>query len=571
MKNKHGSKSFLNYFSHYCLYGLIVVFSSLVFALEHPNFIFKEGLGFLAWFSYIPVLFLIKKCRLKFVWLAGGLYGFLSYAFLGYWLGKFSGPGYAAVVAGYFFVLAFVFTVLKCTEILFPKNHWILQWLIVCAYEFLRTLGFAGFNYGVTGYALWKQTLLIQICDITGIYGFTAFVIFPSFFIFDFVHKTLEKRALLMNFDGSDELFEANTHIKSITQAEQKIQFCSRVGSAVAAIIWTACFVFVLIYGGYSKKNTSDCKTVKVLAVQTNDDPWKSGVNAYAENLINITKLTDSALEINPDIQLVVWPETAIVPSIVYRYETKKDERRYKIVSYLLDYINEKSADFVVGNGHTVVSANGAKKDDYNSALLFKPGQNVIPPDPQIYSKIKLVPFSETFPYEKQFPWLYKFLIERGNHMWTPGKNYTVFESSGLKFSTPVCYEDTFEKSCRMMYKNGARCFVNLSNDAWCHDLVCQNQHLAMAVFRSVENRVPSVRSTASGQTCIISLNGEILAMAEPFTATYVIGELPVLPEDRAETLCCKFGSSWGLLFLILACGLLLSKIIIVIIKKIRN
>ncbi|MCR4733434.1 MAG: apolipoprotein N-acyltransferase [Treponema sp.] len=514
---------------------------------------------------------MVYKSNIKTVSLVGGIYGALSYALLGYWLFSFSSPGYFAIVAGYFFIYSILFLILKLVESLFKKNFWFVWWLIISSYEFLKTLGFAGFNYGVTGYSLWKETHIIQICDLIGVFGFTAFVIFPSFCIFAFIQKVLKKRDLIRSIETDDELFDSNTHIKSITETERKINFCSIVFPIIASIVWSIFFIFVLIYGFTSKKDTSSYPNVKILAVQTNDNPWKNGVNTYAENLVNVTKLTDSALEINTDVDIVVWPETAIVPSIVYQYESRIDERRYKIISYLLDYINEKSAVFVIGNGHTVVSKNDTKKNDYNSALVFIPGKNVIPPNPEIYSKMHLVPFSETFPYEKEFPAFYKYLIERGNHMWTPGSEYTVFKAGGLTFSTPICYEDTFEENSRLMYRNGARCFINLSNDAWCHNLACQNQHLSMAVFRSVENRVPSVRSTASGQTCIISLNGEILEEAEPFTSTYVIADVPVIPDDRAPTLYCRIGDGVGFFFVFLTLGFLLTKIIIVIIKKIRN
>lgn len=571
MKNKKNMKKQRKSLQNFVSCFLLILASVLLFILEHPGFILKNGFGLLAFFSYIPLLFAIKRCNVPYSALAGGVYGVLSYALFGFWLGKYSVPGYLAVAAGYFFILAFVCVVLKICELLFPKNYWLVQWLVLVSYEFLKTLGFAGFNYGVSGYALWRYPFLIQVCDLCGIFGFSAFVIFPSFFIFGFVQKTLEKRSLIRKIETDDELFEANTHIKSITTTEEKLNLCSRQSSVIAAIVWIFALIFVLIYGKASKKDYQDFPKVKVLAVQTNDDPWKNGVNAYAENLLNVTKLTDLALEINPDVDIVVWPETAIVPAIVYQYQSKKDSARYKIITYLLDFINEKNAAFVIGNGHTVVSQNGAKKSDFNSALVFEPGKNVIPPEPYIYSKMHLVPFSETFPYEKQFPLLYKFLLERGNHMWTAGNEYTVFNVKGLSFSCPICYEDTFEENSRMMYKNGSRCFINLSNDAWCHSIESQNQHLSMAVFRSVENRVPSVRSTASGQTCFIDPNGKILNMAEPFAATYSIGEIPVLPPEQKETVSCRLGKFFGFLFVVLTCLLLLSKLIIAIIKKIRD
>lgn len=98
-----------------------------------------------------------------------------------------------------------------------------------------------------------------------------------------------------------------------------------------------------------------------------------------------------------------------------------------------------------------------------------------------------------------------------------------------FNFSSPICFEDTFGSDLKKFYKKGARAFVNLSNDAWSKSKRCQVQHLKMAVFRSVENHVPSVRSSASGETCIISSTGKIVARSESFRKNYVTGEIPVL------------------------------------------
>ena len=40
----------------------------------------------------------------------------------------------------------------------------------------------------------------------------------------------------------------------------------------------------------------------------------ENGIENYSESLQQLITLTDEALEINPDIKIVVWPETAFVP-----------------------------------------------------------------------------------------------------------------------------------------------------------------------------------------------------------------------------------------------------------------
>lgn len=152
--------------------------------------------------------------------------------------------------------------------------------------------------------------------------------------------------------------------------------------------------------------------------------------------------------------------------------------------------------------------------------------------------------------------------------MWQKGDEYTVFNYRGLKFSTPICFEDTFSTICRQMVLNGSRCFINLSNDSWSKSTACQHQHLAMAVFRSVENRVPTVRSTASGVTCIISPTGKIEKIAPEFCQAFVIGKVPLMNEN-SQTVFTKTGDIAGMAEAVLGAFILLIQTIVVIIKKI--
>jgi len=239
------------------------------------------------------------------------------------------------------------------------------------------------------------------------------------------------------------------------------------------------------------------------------------------------------------------------------------------LISQLLNYFDENNAVFVTGNAHQLEFA-AASKVQYNSALVFESGKNVHPPEPGIYSKIKLVPFTESFPMKHVFPLLYVKLLNGNSHMWEKGDEYTVFDYRGLKFSTPICFEDTFSSICRHMVMNGSRCFFNLSNDSWSKSIACQRQHLSMAVFRCVENRVPAVRSTASGVTCIINQYGIIEKRAPEFCQAYVIGKVPLVSGEN-KTLFTRTGDVAGIAEAALGVFILLMQSFIVIIKSIRN
>ena len=543
---------------------VLLFFSVALFWLSNPNIFFENGLSFLAWINYLPVLILIKKSRIHEAIIFGAVYGALSYGLYGYWLNSFHPLGLIIVCIGYFIICAIFFSVLKWADLICSKNTWLLQFFCICAYEYIKTLGYFGMNYGVTAYSQWNNTLLIQICSVTGVFGFNLLVIFPSVFLFSFITKKIEKRRLLNHVDNARK-----SHISAYVKKEQQLSITSLKLTYICGGIWLVLIITSMIYGTRALKKSFEKDYVTVAAIQNNESPWKDGIEEYSQNVRNLIQLTEEALYLSSDIDFVIWPETAVAPSIIYNYDYGTDVRRFMLVSQILNFIDENNVVFVIGNAHDV-ELRGAEKVRYNSSLVFESGKNVHPPKPDIYSKIKLVPFTESFPWKNTFPSLYIKLLNGNTHMWERGSDYTVFDYRGLKFSTPICFEDTFSTICRHMVLNGSRCFINLSNDSWSKSKVCQKQHLAMAVFRSVENGVPSVRSTASGVTCIINQNGKIEKAAPEFCQAYIIGKIPVI-KDYEPTFYTKTGDIAGMLTTGVTAIILIMQTIIVIIKKIKK
>ena len=559
MKNKKKS-SFNNFIQN--LFLLII--ASVLFWLSNPNVFFNDGLSFLAWFNYLPVFFLIKNTKLKNVWLWGGIYGALSYGLYGYWLKTFHPLGLTIVCTGYFFICAILFLVLKSAELMCKKNGWLLQFLCVCAYEYIKTLGFFGISYGVTAYTQWQHHYLIQICSVVGVFGLNLLVIFPSSFFFSAITKQLARKRLLNQTDDGK-----HSHIFAYVKKEQELWQNSLTIPYVCGGIWLVLMACTLIFGFVNLSEKEYEKTVSIAAIQNNESPWKNGIEEYSKNVKNLIHLTEEAQALAGKVDFVVWSETAVAPSIIYNYDYGTDVSRFMLIAQLLNFLDENDAVFVIGNSHE----DGSSKTErvrYNSALIFESGKNVHPPEPSVYSKIKLVPFTESFPMKYQFPGLYVKLLNGDTHMWEKGDEYTVFDYRGLKFSTPICFEDTFSTVCRQMVLNGSRCFINLSNDSWSKSIPCQRQHLSMAVFRSVENGVPSVRSTASGVTCIISPNGKIERAAPEFCEAFVIGEVPVIDDD-VQTLFTRYGDIAGIAQVVLSCFILIIQTFVVIIKSIKN
>jgi apolipoprotein N-acyltransferase len=518
----------------------LVLFGALLFAASFPNLAVKGGIPILAWIAYVPVFLVIRRSSPVSSVFWGALYGYTAYGLFNYWLSVFHPLAGLIVGLIYLCYFAVLFPLLKLSALLFPRRGYIVQWIIWIAYEYLRTQGFLGYPYGISGYSQWGVLPLIQIADLFGVWGVSALVVFPSAFIAAAIGGIPRIKVRLF-----------------LTQ------------EWISAAVWVVAFTAALIYGFSAPLDYSSAPQARIALIQHNTDPWRGDMEDYRKNYEVLKRLSQEALAEEPKPDLVVWSETAFVPRIYWHMTYRDDQVSYILVKELLDFLAEQDVPFVIGNDDARKEVNPQgiwERVDYNAVMLFEGGEIK-----DIYRKLHLVPFTEHFPYEKQLPGIYRALEQADTHFWKKGEETTVFETGNLKFSSPICFEDTFGYLSREFVKNGAELIINLSNDAWSKSLPAQMQHASMAVFRAVENRRSMVRSTASGQTCAVDPNGKILAMAEPFTEAYLTVKVPVVTADTVYT---RHGDYLARLFAAAAGVILIMGIvrgIIQIIKKGRN
>lgn len=506
----------------------LIIAGALLFSIAHPGLINSRGLSFFGLIALVPVFWCAQKKSYKTVWLSGLGYGALSYGLFCYWMARYEVIAFVALCLWYGLLMAVVFILLHAVF------EWCKGWtayvgaaILWVVFEYCKTKGFLGFSYGVLGYSLWRLPLLVRNAAWGGVWPLSLFCALCSAAVTSLIKVN------------------KNLFIKQIPLY------------AVLAVYALVLVLYPVCSKRTESRNGAVRNTVPIISVQHDTDPWKGGVEAYRKDVKVLMQLTDDALAAHPDTQLVVWPETAVVPPIVWNYQEKKDFDRYQLVLELLSYIQRKNVLFVIGNQHSV-DAGKKYTDDYNGVLVFDAAlNNVIPPDPQLYCKNHLVPFTETFPYQKLFPHLYQRLLKGDTHLWTAGTERTVFTGRGIPFATPICFEDTFGSECRLFCTDDrpvrAALFITVSNDAWSQSDACQYQHLSMAVFRSAENRIPTVRSTASGISCLIDQYGAVVLQAPSFARTALYGTVS-FEQNAPVTLYTK----WGDWFVTVLCVLLI-------------
>ncbi len=288
--------------------------------------------------------------------------------------------------------------------------------------------------------------------------------------------------------------------------------------------------------------NREEDNTWRVATIQHSADSWKGGYTTYKRNFNTLRTLSLEAMKENPD--MVLWSETAFVPSVAWHMTYRPVEATAELVEEFIDFGTSLPVPLLTGNPEGVkedeslppVLDDGSwNRTDYNTVIMFEDGKIK-----KTYRKQHLVPFTEHFPYEKELPWLYNLLLANDYNWWETGYDPVVFETDeGVHFSTPICFEDVFGYLTAGFVKNGADVIVNMTNDSWSGAVSAEMQHFAMAVFRSIETRKSTIRGTNSGITALILPTGRYEDPMEPFTKGWNIYDVPVFEtgEDTFYTL----------------------------------
>jgi len=93
--------------------------------------------------------------------------------------------------------------------------------------------------------------------------------------------------------------------------------------------------------------------------------------------------------------------------------------------------------------------------------------------------------------------------------------------------------------------ENGGNIIINPSSDSWFGDSPGSAHHLSLALFRSVEYRVPMIRASNSGISAFIQASGKITSQTSLKSATSQVATVSI-PVKRS------FYAMWGDWFLYL-------------------
>lgn len=265
----------------------------------------------------------------------------------------------------------------------------------------------------------------------------------------------------------------------------------------------------------------------------------------------------DQGLEISRGLKdfhpnLLVWPETPNIAAIRSGrgFEPKLSSLNIPLLLNVMTYEGELPS-------HWPPTESDRNKGFllFNSALLIEPGGKIVGE----YRKNHLVPFGEYIPLAGWFKNL-KSVVAGTN--FSSGSNLAPLplidreRDLPLDLGVTICFEDMFPEIFRKLTRRGADLLVNLTNDGWFGRSAVLYQHFDFSRYRAIENRRSLARATNTGMTGFFSPTGEVLAGAPPFQQAALIGEVPVGGP-------ITFYTRWGDVFAILsalAFGLLFLK-----------
>lgn len=331
--------------------------------------------------------------------------------------------------------------------------------------------------------------LMIQYADFTGVWGISFWLLW----------------------------FNVLTVLALSGGRKEVIRFIAFLAAMIAAPLVYASLLF------YRESATPDKDLrLRVLLVQPDVNPHEKWVQYNSVEIMErYYRMTGRAVRENRP-ELVIWPETAIpfsilAPPYAGDLQSLRSALRQWDTSLLTGFID-------------ITYERNVPLDTYNASMLLEPGNGT----PQIYRKMRLVPFAERVPYVDYFPWLENLTFSlAGIRGWGKGQDASVMELSSSRhgkvaFANIICYESIFPALVSEFVRKGARLLTLVTNDGWYGMSYGPYQHLAIGRMRCIENRRAMARCANTGLTVVLDKFGRTIAEIPWWQQEILTAEVPL-------------------------------------------
>ncbi|NUO07507.1 MAG: apolipoprotein N-acyltransferase [Candidatus Brocadia sp.] len=479
----------------------------LLLCLSFP----PADLGCLAWIALIPWFILIVTGE-KYVYPNALFVGVIFFLIQLSWLRHVTIIAWVLLslyCSAYFPAFAF------CTRFIIFRLKWPLVVVAPCiwvALEFIRSFLLSGFPWFFMGHTQYQHLPVIQVADITGVYGISFIIIMINAAIADLIIRTFASRSKIIS-SLSLPLQEEVKNLPKKKAFAERYYNCLLPGKkfiffGLACILPLVLLASILLHGLYWLNHYEPEEGPTVCLVQGNipqDLKFESTEEDQIEILKKYAGLSMSTK--GTPVDLLVWPET-MAPGIL-NIDPELTGRKIDLLSQLtaIQLAQDLNTNLLLGG--IALTLTGDEQIYFNSAYYYNRAGKLL----DRYDKIHLVPFGEFTPLKKYFPFLAKLVpYEIGL---TPGHRRTLFhldtqQKGNFLFGSSICYEDTVPSLIRKFKKDGADFMLNITNDGWFRNSAELDQHLAIMVFRAIENRFCMARAANTGISSFVAPDGTI-------------------------------------------------------------
>ena len=488
---------------------------------------FSEYIGFIEWFSMIPLCIALRmltseeSLKLRRAYAYGLFYFELFYAVSFHWFidlypmdfTGLSNLASATVVFIACFGLSFlqalfgglVFVIFIAVSRLdaIKKRTWIMGIylpILYTFYEFTQTLGWWGVPWARLSLAQSEYIFPAMAASLFGSYIVTAVVVAVNSLIAEAILSREEKRS-------------------------------SRIFASAALLVFTLNISVGVLLHAKAERLAIEAPLTEIGLIQGN---WSSSEKWTAEvyDILNShIELTRAAAD--DGAKVVIWAETAL-PIYFSEYAPYRSD--------ISDIARDSCIDILVG---TIVIEDAR---EYNAILHFRPDGSI---SERVYYKQRPVPFGEFVPMrsfiEAVFPLLAEISILSSDT--TPGDKSIVFDTEYGNIGSLICFDSIYENLARESVIEGAEILAISTNDSWFSDSQGIYMHNNQARLRAIENGRYAVRAANTGLTSVISNSGKIIDSLPLATEGYIVASIPLM---NYETLYYHIGNLF-----VYSCGIL--------------
>ncbi len=496
---------------------LLAVVSAITYAGALPNAIIPYGSPVVGLVALVPLYVAFRIApRPRTAMITGAVFGALSTVLANFWLGNFG--EFAVWTLGGPTVGYTVYNTVLGLVLHMQMRHWTKSRPLAFAvtwtgYELLKSIGYLGYPWGLAAYTFGGVLPMMQIADVTGVYGLSFLVVY------------------------------ANTTIGELAMTAQRMRRAPALKHAVVVLVL---IVATAGYGTFRLNSQPEpADAMRALLVQQNTDSWEADNLDHALSVLQ--RLSTAENDRKHDV--IIWSENSLTrPYIEER--NRFYARNPEPVSFRR-FVSDLDAPLLTGSPYL---PDDVPDGAWNAVILIEPGTGDVL---DRYGKRQLVPFAEHIPLW-EVPAVRSFFqnVVGLRPPWTPADERVLFDlptrDGTARAGVPISFEGAFASLTRDFTQGGADLIINMTNNSWSQSDSAQYQQFVVTRFRAIESRRPVAIATISGLTSVVDIDGAKLDSIPMFEEAALSAEVPLY--DRSSlSVYHRIGDTFGWIMVIVA------------------